>query len=210
MPLTRRREGGYTIFMKALRVLILIGCVTVGTPAHAAFRLAPPPVKALVPFVPNYVGSLAISLGQQPFFAGKVLGAFDVHLAKVTPMTRPEELAEYLRSEILGEGAVKVAPAQLVRSLGRESIEANKASALLLANALARPDQFEEVLAEMEALKPTWGQRVAAAMANAESAGGAPVLLNRLREVGKTLRPNPSLGLYDSHGRLEGLFDGSK
>lgn len=57
------------------------------TPAHAAFRLAPP-VKASVPFVPNYVSSLAL----QPFFAGEVLGAFDVHLAQVIPMTRPAGL----------------------------------------------------------------------------------------------------------------------
>ncbi|MFH2204147.1 MAG: hypothetical protein ABIJ96_13595 [Elusimicrobiota bacterium] len=191
--------------------LALLLITALSAPAGAAIALLPPiktPVKAPTgPFVPAYVNSLAVSLSQQPFFAAEMLGNFATHLQKVATMTRPEQVGEYLQNAILHTGSGRTTAQKVTGGLGKKALEPDQAAALLLANSLARPDQFEEVLSGMERLRPVWGQRIAVLMKNAEG-GGAPSLLNRLRDVGLRLKPAPFPGTYNARGTLDGLFDG--
>jgi hypothetical protein len=73
---------------------------------------------------------------------------------------------------------------------------------LLLANGLARPDQFRDILENLEAaetgLKDVAGQ-----------GGGHPEFANLLGILGERSRPVGKPFIYDAKGRLERIFDGA-
>ncbi len=67
--------------------------------------------------------------------------------------------------------------------LGREPLETTKAAALLLAEALTRPEQFREVLDGLEALKPGVGRHTAELL-RATRGVGDKKLIAALHEAG--------------------------
>lgn len=83
-----------------------------------------------------------------------------------------------------------------------------QAAAVLAANALARPDQFSEVVDGLEGLKPGLGARVTEALRETPAAGGSYAVLGRLRELGRTVAAAAGDGTYDAAGKLRRFFDG--
>lgn len=193
----------------------LLAAVLLGncSPSEAAgIRLVPPGAARapVAPFVPNYAGSLALSLSGEPYFAGSLLGSLEGHLTRIVEMRTPREVQEYLQDAVVRpSGALNLK--EVSAGLGKKALDARAASAILVANGLARPEQFQEILDVMERMKPAWGQRVAAMMKAAGSGrGGSGELLRRLREIGGKLKPSPYPGTYNASGELNGLFDGTK
>lgn len=74
-----------------------------------------------------------------------------------------------------------------------------------LANAVSRPDQFQEVVDGLERLKPGLGQATLKRLAAAkEEGGGFARVLKRVPAI----RADPGPSIYNRRGELEALFDG--
>lgn len=156
-----------------------------------------------------FVGSVALSLQAQPLYGGMLLDSLDLHLRSVLAMRTPEAVRDYLVTAVAGTVAEpKQAAARIREGLGREPMPAPRAAALLLANALARPDQFEEVLNGLETERAGLGRHAAKLLADAHG-GGDRRLIGRLNAVGGRLKPRPDNAGYDRAGQLQSLFDGS-
>lgn len=156
-----------------------------------------------------FVGSVALSLRTQPLYGGMLLDSLDLHLRSVLTMRSPEAVREYLVTAVAGTVAEPKAAAAAIReSLGREPMPAPRAAALLLANALARPDQFQEVLHGLETERAGLGKHAALLLANAHG-GGDRRLIARLNAVGARVKPRSDSSVYDRAGQLQSLFDGS-
>ncbi|UPT75358.1 MAG: hypothetical protein M0D55_06625 [Elusimicrobiota bacterium] len=86
-------------------------------------------------------------------------------------------------------------------------MEPQRAAAILLANALARPEQFREVLDGLESNKAGLGKHTAKLLRETSGTGDRR-LLAALRERG-AVNPRGEASTYDRFGRLETLFDGA-
>ena len=149
-----------------------------------------------------YLGSVSLALEEDAGYGSRLLDALDAHLQAIGVMTGPREVLDYLEQSAGGSEGVN----SLRQALGREPLEPTKASALLLADALARPKQFLEVLDGLEALKRGFGRHAAEVLRGARGVGDKR-LLAALREAGGKKRgatPSP----YATAGRLAPLFDG--
>jgi len=186
--------------MSFVRILgttaILVGLLS---PVHAQTV-----AEAGAHFVPNMVTAVSMSIQQTPFYATMLLNAFDFQMRQVAPMTAPQAGA-YLKSEILGSGKAAIAVARFNEQLGRQPIEEHRAAAVLLANAVARPDQFQKIVNAFEDVKPGLGRQLAARIESGKQAPGAfSSTLSRL----EAYHAQPEHAVYNSRGELESLFDG--
>lgn len=193
-----------------MRILGIFAALLMASPVSAGrFVIKSAPVK---PFVPSYLQSVSISLAQDPLFAGRMLQQFDLHLSAVLSMRSPEEVGEYLRAEILAaeDGSARTLK-QVNAALGEKGLDPRAASALLLANSLARPDQTVELLVGMERQREAWGQHAGHILQSVGHAfGRSPAFVSMLYEIGKQVKPLPHLTRYDAGGRLKGIFDGGR
>jgi hypothetical protein len=148
-----------------------------------------------------FLGSVSLALADDPEYGSRLLDALDAHLRAVGVMTSRREVDDYLEQSAAGSEDVKV----LRAALGREPLDAAKASALLLADALARPRQCREVLDGLDALKSGIGRQAASMMRAARGAGDKKLFAS-LRAAGalrREERPRP----YIRAERLSLLFD---
>jgi hypothetical protein len=149
-----------------------------------------------------YSGSFALSLKADPRYGSRLLDALEEHLQAVGVMTGEREISDYLEQSAAGSEGVK----RLRGALGREPLDTMKAAALLLAEALARPEQFREVLDALEARRRGVGLH-AAELLRAARGTGDKKLFAALHEAGapsRGLKPRP----YFAGGSLAALFDG--
>lgn len=151
-----------------------------------------------------YLGMVSRSLAADPFFGSRLLDSFDLHLRSVAAMTSPRAVKDYLELAVVGAGVSS--PAALRASLGTEPMEPQRASALLLAHALARPRQFREVLDGLEARKAGLGKNTAKLLREANGRGDRG-LLATLRARGE-VKPRGKELTYDRFGQLDRMFDG--
>jgi hypothetical protein len=149
-----------------------------------------------------YLGTVSLSLAADPMYGSRLLDAFSMHLQAVSVMTAPPEVAAYLEQSATGGGDLK----KLRGALGRESLDPPKASALLLANALARPEQFREVLDGLEQMKPGLGRHAASLLREAKGTGSRK-LFEALHAAGAR-EPRSTPLTYGPDARLDRLFDG--
>jgi hypothetical protein len=178
------------------------GVLLLATAARAA-DLALPPSAAhpAGPFPAEFAATVRLSLAQDSFYGSRLLQAFDARVAAVAAMTGPAQVRDYLTA------AAGPLPA-LKRELGASSIDADRASALLLAHALARPGEFGATLDGLETAKPGLGAKAAGLLSSAHG-GGDRRLLAALRAAGARA-PQAEGALYGPDGRLQALFDGSR
>ncbi len=166
----------------------LFAALLAAAPAGAQFRAAP----ARVPFVPAYLGTVSLSMGSDPFYSSRLLNAFQDEVARVAAAPTPLHAAEGLKARIEGPG--RVALPEVAKGLGVAPLEPARAAAVLAANALARPDQFQEVVSGLEAMKPGLGTRVA----------------DSLRALGRKVTVTPEPLTYDARGVINAFFDATK
>lgn len=156
-----------------------------------------------------YLGSVGLSLAADPLYGSRLLDSFDLHLRSVAAMTAPVAVKDYLEVAVIGSGAGPgVGSAKAVRAaLGREAIDPQRAAALLLAHALARPEQFHEVLDGLEARKAGLGKQTARLLREADGRGDRR-LIAALRARG-AVNPSGAPLTYDRFGQLDRIFDGA-
>jgi hypothetical protein len=152
-----------------------------------------------------YLGTVSLSLQSDPLYGSRLLDSFELHLRSVAAMTAPPAVRDYLEVAVIGAGA-KSAKA-IKASLGAEPMDSQRAAALLLAHALARPEQFPEVLDGLEARKPGLGKHAAKLLKEADGRGDKR-LIAALRSRGER-EPKGQALTYDRFGELEMMFDGS-
>jgi hypothetical protein len=147
-----------------------------------------------------YLASAELALSGEPRYGSRLLDALETHLQAVAVMTNAREVADYLEQSAGSEGVES-----LRRALGREPLDPLKAAALLLADALARPEQLHEVLDGLESLKPGVG-RHAAELLRGIKGTGEKKLLAALHAAAEKRRGEQTASYY-SGGRLAVLFD---
>jgi len=179
------------------------------TASAAGFRAAPVKAPASFEFVPAFLGSMSLSLSERPFYASELLGAFDRQLSAIESLPDPDAVARTLQSGIEGGGRERKTMAGRAGEFGAAPVPSERAAAILAANALSRPDQFQRVVNGLEELQPGLGTRVSEALRESgRSAGAQPGLVRLLRQAGETITPQITNGLYNAKGELERLFDG--
>jgi hypothetical protein len=144
------------------------------------------------------------SLSADPLFGSRLLDSFELHLRSVAAMTAPRAVRDYLEIAVVGAGVSS--PAALRASLGKEPMEPQRAAALLLAHALARPEQFREVLDGLESSKAGLGKHTARLLRETDGRGDR-TLIAALRARGEA-KPKGRELTYDRFGQLDRMFDG--
>ena len=168
---------------------------------RAADLALPPSAAAPVgPFPAQFAATVRLSLAHDSFYGSRLLQALDARVAAVAAMTGPAQVRDYLTA------AAGPLP-ELQRALGSSSIDADRASALLLAHALARPAEFGATLDGLETDRPGLGGRAAKILSGARGSGDRR-LLAALRAAGART-PRSANALYGPDGRLDALFDGA-
>ncbi len=150
-----------------------------------------------------YLTTVQMSLSEDALYGSRFLDAFQTQLQAVTSMTAPRAVAAYLeQSSTAGEGLK-----DLRAKLGREALPPPQAASLLIANALARPEQFREVMDGLETMKPGMGLHAARMLRDAKGEGDKR-LIAVLRQAGAR-RPQGEGLTYGADGRWATMFDGS-
>lgn len=155
-----------------------------------------------------YLGTVGISLAADPFYGSRMLDSFELHLRSVAAMTTPRAVLDYLEVAVIGAGVgTSVGSAAALRStLGKETMDPQRAAALMLAHALARPQEFPEVLDGLEARKAGLGKHTAKLLRETNGRGDRQ-LIAALRARGE-VGPKGTALTYDRFGQLDRLFDG--
>jgi len=151
-----------------------------------------------------YLGTVSLSLAADPLYGSRLLDSFELHLRSIAAMTAPRAVTDYLEVAAVGAGASSAAA--LKASLGKEPLPPQRAAALMLAHALARPEQFREVLEGLESRKAGLGKHTAKLLREA-SGWGDKRLIAALRSRG-AVEPKATALTYDRFGQLDRLFDG--
>lgn len=149
-----------------------------------------------------YLYTVSLSLDADPLYGSRLLDSFDLHLHSVAAMTAPQAVKDYLEVAVISASSARAVKA----SLGKEPMEAQRAAALLLAHALARPEQFREMLDGLETRKAGLGKQTAKLLREA-SGHGDRSLIAALRSRG-AFSPKGFGLTYDRFGQLDRLFDG--
>lgn len=149
-----------------------------------------------------YLATVSLSLESDPLFGSRLLDSFDLHLRSVAAMTAPQAVKDYLEVAVVGASS----PAEVKASLGKEAMTPQRAAALLLAHALARPEQFHEVLDGLEARKAGLGKHTAKLLRETSGRGDRR-LIGALRSRGEA-KPKGQALTYDRFGQLDAMFDG--
>lgn len=186
--------------MKAALLAVFLAVPAAAGPMGEAHVAAP------TGFPGAYVGMVGVSLGQDPFYGSRLLDSFELHLRSVAAMTSTPAVKDYLEVAVVGAGGANTAKA-IRASLGKEAMEPQRAAAILLANALARPEQFREVLDGLESRKAGLGKQTAKLLRDADGTGDRR-LIAALRQRG-AVNPRSENSTYDRFGRLDSLFDGA-
>jgi hypothetical protein len=155
-------------------------------------------------FPADYLRSVSLSLAARPFYASNFLNSFTAQLSAVAAIPAAPDAAKYLEDAATGG---KLSLAAMRADVGREPLAPEKASAILIANSLARPEQFREVMDGLETLKPGLGEHAAAALRGVSGNGNGKVLA-ALRAAGER-RPQGEGLTYGPDGRWAMMFDGS-
>lgn len=185
-----------------IRALLLSAALAVSASAGPISGVDPHAASA-TGFPGAYLGSISLSLASDPLFGSRFLDAFQSHVQSLTAMTAAPAVAAYLEQSAAGGGTLK----DLRASLGREELSPNRASAILLANALARPDQFREVMDGLETMKPGMGRHASDILRDAKGTGSKQ-LLAALHAAGER-KPRGEGLTYGPDGRWATMFDGS-
>jgi hypothetical protein len=149
-----------------------------------------------------YLGSISLAAAADPFYASRFLDGLQTHLQVVAGLTAAPAVASYLeQAATAGQGAASLKPI-----LGAAPLDPAKASALLIANALARPQQFREVVDGLETFRPGLGRHAADIFHEAKGQGDRRVIA-ALRAAGER-KPEGQMLTYGPDGRLDLLFDG--
>ena len=154
-------------------------------------------------FPADYLRSVSLSVAAQPFYASQLLNSFQAQLAAVAAIPAAPAAAAYLEKAATGGKATLSA---MRARLGREPLSPENASAILIANSLARPGQFREVMDGLETLKPGLGRHAAAALRGVSGAGDGKVIA-ALRAAGER-KPQGEGLTYGPDGRWATMFDG--
>jgi len=155
-------------------------------------------------FPADYLRSVSLSIAAQPFYASQLLSSFHAQLTAVAAIPAAPDAAKYLENAATGG---KTSLAAMRADVGREPLAPEKASAILIANSLARPEQFREVMDGLETLKPGLGRHAAAELRGVSGSGNGKVLA-ALRAAGER-RPQGEGLTYGPDGRWATMFDGS-
>lgn len=201
-PLESGAIRGYPSFVKGLSFIFVLCCAV-----RAAAGPAGPVDAHAAPatgYSGAYLGMVSRSLAADPLFGSRLLDSFDLHLRSVAAMTAPRAVRDYLEIAVVGAGTSS--PAALRASLGTEPMAPQRAAALLLAHALARPEQFREVLDGLESRKAGLGKHTARLLREANGRGDRS-LLAALRARGEA-NPRGQELTYDRFGQLDLMFDG--
>ena len=151
-----------------------------------------------------YLGTVGLSLASDPLYGSRLLDSFELHLRSVAAMTAPRAVSDYLEVAVIGAG---IGSAKALRAaLGKETMEPQRAAALLLAHALARPEEFQEVVDGLEARKAGLGKHTAKLLRETSGRGDRK-LISALRARGE-IKPKGTALTYDRFGQLDRLFDG--
>jgi len=161
--------------------------------AHAA---------AATGFPGAYLSTVRLSLAEDALYGSRLLDAFQLHVRAVTAMTAPRAVAGYLEQAASGDQGLD----DLRAKLGREPLPPPHAAALLVANALTRPEQFREVMDGLETLKPGLGRHAAEILRDARGEGD-PRAIAVLRAAGARAPQGEGL-TYGRDGRWATMFDG--
>jgi hypothetical protein len=185
------------------RVLTLAAVLAAARAFAGPIGSADPHAAAPTGFPGAYLGTVSLSLAADPIYASRLLDSFSMHLQAISVMTAPPEVKAYLEQSAMGSTGLE----PLREALGRETLDAPKASALLLADALDRPEQFRELLVGLEQMKPGLGKQTASMLRLADVTGSLP-LLRALQSAGER-DPDGTPLAYGPDGRIDLLFDGS-
>ena len=142
-----------------------------------------------------------------PFYGSRLLQSFEREVQSVAGIKNAQGAISHLENSVSGELAPRDALRRLRTEIGVKALEADKAAALLVANALSRPDQFREISDGLEDLKPGLGRQAAKLLAQA-SGNGDRRILAALRAAGART-PHGTPLTYDAQGRFDSFFDGS-
>lgn len=175
-----------------VQLLLLAACALAAAPA----------ARVAARFPQDYAASMRVALERDPLYASKLLVGFEKHAAGVCALQVPEA-RRYLETAVAGTAAVPEVKARLAAG----TLAPDAAAALLLANALARPEQFHETADALEGVRPGLGVKAAGLLARAGGPGDRR-LIAALRAVGSRL-PQAASGVYGPDGRLHSFFDGS-
>lgn len=202
-PLDSRPFGGYPSDVKPVFLALALFCAARAV-AGPTGRVDPHAAPA-TGYSGAYLGMVSRSLAADPLFGSRLLDSFDLHLRSVAAMTAPVAVKDYLEVAVIGAGVSSASA--LKASLGTEPMAPQRAAALLLAHALARPKQFREVLEGLEARKAGLGKHTARLLREANGQGDR-TLLAALRARGAA-EPSGSALTYDRFGQLDRMFDGA-
>lgn len=199
-------SGAILLGVKRLSLIVTLLCAAraaAGPAGRVDARAAP-----ATGYSGAYLGSVGLSLAADPFYGSRLLDSFDLHLRSVAAMTAPRAVADYLEVAVIGAGVgAGVGSAKAVRaSLGRDPIDPQRAAALMLAHALARPEQFHEVVDGLEARKAGLGKHTAKLLREIKGPGDRR-LIAALRARGE-IEPKTAALTYDRFGQLDRIFDG--
>lgn len=205
-PLETRADRGYPEGVNAFWLAVAVFCAAraAAGPAGSVDAHAVPATG----YSGAYLGSVSLSLAADPLYGSRLLDSFDLHLRSVAAMTAPRAVTDYLEVAVIGAGVgAGVGSARAIKaSLGREPMDSQRAAALLLAHALARPEQFREVLDGLEARKAGLGKHTARLLRETSGRGDRR-LIAALRARGEVEPKGPAL-TYDRFGQLDMMFDG--
>ncbi len=149
-----------------------------------------------------YLGTVSLSLSADALYGSRLLDSFDLHLRSVAAMTSLQAVKDYLEVAVIGASSARDVKA----ALGKQPLEPQRAAALLLAHALARPEQFREVLDGLESRKAGLGKQTAKLLRETTGRGDRR-LIEALRARGAVVPKGAPL-TYDRFGQLDRLFDG--
>lgn len=164
----------------------------------------PVEVRGASAFPADYLRSVSLSLAAEPLYASQLLHSFQAQLTAVSALPAAPDAASYLEKAATGG---KTSLAAMRADVGREPLTPEKASAILIANSLARPDQFREVMDGLETLKPGLGLHAAAALRGVSGHGNGKVIAV-LRAAGER-KPQGEGLTYGPDGRWAKMFDGT-
>lgn len=185
--------------MKGLAFVVLCAVRAAAGPAGRGDAHAVPATG----YCGAYLGTVSLSLAADPFYGSRLLDSFELHLRSVAAMTVPRAVTDYLEVAVVGAVSAKAVKA----SLGKAPMDPQRAAALMLAHALARPEQFYEVLDGLEARKAGLGKHTARLLRET-SGRGDKRLIAALRARGE-VEPTGSALTYGRFGQLDRLFDGA-
>jgi|CXWL01.1.fsa_nt_gi hypothetical protein len=151
-----------------------------------------------------YLSMISKALEADPAYGSRLLDSFELHLRIVAAMTSSYAVVDYFEVSVLGAG--ESSRAELKNKLGSKPMETQRAAALLLAHAIARPEQFHEMLEGMEARKAGLGKNAAVLMRELKGAGDKR-MINALRAQGNK-DPGPAALIAKRYAKLNKLFDG--